>query len=262
MGSTTTTDADLVVDTDRGYFVYGVVAEAPGRVPEGLTGVGGAPVRSVGHGPVAAVVGEIDLERTTGRRADLVAYSQVLDELAATGAVAPVQFGSVLVDEQSIVEELLAPNEQHFVELLAGLNGRAQFNLRASFHEHVVLGEVVAADPEIRRLHELTRDLPEEAAYADRVRLGELVARALEDKRVLEVEALLDSILPLTAGYSLRSGAGIEHLLDVALLVDDERRSEFEDHLEGLAEAVHERIGLRLVGPVAPYDFVGGGTWG
>ena len=35
MGSTTTTDADLVVDTDRGYFVYGVVAEAPGRVPDG-----------------------------------------------------------------------------------------------------------------------------------------------------------------------------------------------------------------------------------
>ncbi len=124
-----------------------------------------------------------------------------------------------------------------------------------------MLTEVVTADPEIRRLHEITRDLPEDASYADRVRLGELVARALEDKRLLEQEALLESILPLTAAYSLRSGAGVEHLLDVALLVDDDRRDEFEDHLEGLAEAVHERIGLRLVGPVAPYDFVGGEGW-
>ncbi len=47
----------------------------------------------------------------------------------------------------------------------------------------------------------------------------------------------------------------------MALLVDDDRRAEFEEHLEGLAEAVHERIRLRLVGPVAPYDFVGGERW-
>ena len=37
--------------------------------------------------------------------------------------------------------------------------------------------------------------------------------------------------------------------------------TEFEEHLEGLAEAVHERIRLRLIGPVAPYDFVGGRRW-
>ena len=45
--------------------------------------------------------------------------------------------------------------------------------------------------------------------------------------------------------------------MDVAVLVDDDRRDEFEQQLEDLAEAVHERIRLRLVGPVAPFDFVG-----
>jgi hypothetical protein len=249
------------LDTDRGLFVYGVVP-ADARVPDDLTGVEEAPVRLVVRGPVAAVVGEIDLSRTTGRRADLVAYSTVLDALTATCTVAPVQFGSILLDEQGIEEELLAPNEDYFVALLEQLAGRVQLNLRASFLEPVVLAEVVAGDPEIRRLRELTRDLPEEAAYADRVRLGELVAAAVEEKRVIEVEALLDSILPFTAGYSLRTGGGgLEHVLDVALLVDDERRAELEDHLEGLAEAVHERIRLRLVGPVAPYDFVGADAW-
>jgi hypothetical protein len=47
-------------------------------------------------------------------------------------------------------------------------------------------------------------------------------------------------------------------VLDVALLVDDDRAGAFEAHLEELAEAVHDRIRLRLVGPVAAYDFVGG----
>ena len=47
----------------------------------------------------------------------------------------------------------------------------------------------------------------------------------------------------------------MDHLLELAVLVEDERIAEFEDGLEELAEAVHERIRLRLVGPVAPYDF-------
>ncbi len=71
-----------------------------------------------------------------------------------------MQFGSVMVDEQSVIEELLAPNEQYFAQLLAELAGRAQFNLRVGFHEPVVLAEVVAADPEIRRLHEHTATFP------------------------------------------------------------------------------------------------------
>lgn len=54
-----------------------------------------------------------------------------------------------------------------------------------------------------------------------------------------------------------RAGGGVDHLLDVALLVDLEHQQALEDILEELAEAVHERIHLRLVGPLAPYDFVG-----
>lgn len=244
----------------HGWFVYGVV-EAGTRLPEGLTGVADAPLHLVPHGPLAAVVGEIDLDRTTGRRADLLAYTGVLDALVGQVPVAPVQFGSVMLDTESVTEDLLGPREEELSGLLTDLAGRAQFTLRASFEESVVLAEVVAEDPEVRRLHEQTRDLPEDASYADRVRLGELVARAMEDKREAEAEALLDSVLPHVAAYSLRRGGGVDHVLDVALLVDDERRDDFEAHLEGLAEAIHERVRLRLVGPVAAYDFVGSGGW-
>ena len=57
-------------------------------------------------------------------------------------------------------------------------------------------------------------------------------------------------------------GAGVDHVFDVALLVERARREELEEMLEGLAEAVHERIQLSLTGPLPPYDFVGEGQWG
>ncbi len=114
------------------------------------------------------------------------------------------------------------------------------------------------ADPEIADLRRRTRDLSEDEGYSLRVRLGELVSKAMEHKREDDAAVLLDAVAPYVAAQVPRTGGGLDHVLDVALLVDDERRGELEQHLESLAEAVHERIRLRLMGPMAPYDFVGG----
>ena len=61
---------------------------------------------------------------------------------------------------------------------------------------------------------------------------------------------------PFCADHVLRAGSGLDHLLDVALLVDADRLKDLEDLLETYAEAAHERIRMRLLGPMAPYDFV------
>lgn len=241
---------------ETGYYVYGVVRTGADRVPADLRGVGDVPVRTVEHEAIAAVVAEVALDRPPGRRRDLVAHSEVLDALMANGVVVPVQFGSILPSRESVVADLLAPDADYFAALLDELAGRAQYNLRATYHEPVVLAEVVEENADIAERRARTRALPEESAYGERVRLGELVAQALEDKRVRDADALLEVLIPLVAGHVVRAGGGLDHLLDVALLVDDDRRGDFEEHLEALAESVHERIRLRLVGPVAPYDFV------
>lgn len=242
---------------DEGLYVYGVV-RADHPLPDGLTGVDDTPVQLVGLEGVAAAVGLMALDRPPGRRADLLAHSRVLDALADPGPVVPVQFGSVLNDVEALVNDFLAPEADRFQELLEQLAGRHQFNVRGRYNEHAVLAEVVAEDPEIAALRERTRDLPEHVGQADRVRLGELVSRALELKREQDAATLLDIVLPHVASYAPRGGANIDHMMDVAFLVDDDRRAGFEDALEAVAEAMHERVRLQLMGPMAPYDFVEG----
>lgn len=250
-------DLTAGLSEDHGLYVYGVL-RAGHPLPDGLTGVDDAPVQLVALGGVAAAVGLITLDRPPGRRADLLAHSTVLDALADPGPVVPVQFGSVLTEVDAVVHDFLAPQAERFEELLAQLEGRRQFNVRGRYNEGAVLAEVVAEDPEIASLRERTRDLPEHVGHAERVRLGELVSHALERKREQDAGTVLDIVLPHAVASSERGGAGLDHMMDVAFLVDDDRRAGFEDALEAVAEAMHERVRLQLTGPMAPYDFVGG----
>lgn len=246
-------------------FVYGILptadVDAAGGTVQALEGLDGVPVGFVRHAGLATAVSVVDRDRRAARRADLLAYQSVLDGLARIGPVAPVRFGSVMPDAATVVDELMAPDADHFLSLLERLRGRRQFNLRVTPVEEVALGELVAADPEIRRLRELTRGVPEEASYRERVRLGELVAHGLERRSAEDADMVLGLVVPLAEDHLVRSPASATEVVDVALLVDDARSDELVEALEQYAEAWHQRLRLRLVGPLAPYDFVEEGSW-
>lgn len=250
---------DAVTDVEVGCYVYGVVL-ADADLPT-LTGIDGAEVEYVEHDGIAAAVGEIAIDRPPGRRKDLLAHSEVVDALVKAGPVVPVQFGSVLADRDSVVHDLLEVDHDYFAGLLDDVRGRVQLNLRATYVEEQVLAEVVESDPQIAELRRRTRGLPEGTMHPDLVRLGESVSRAMEVRRADDAEALLDQLEPRVEDVSVRAGGGVDHLLDVALLVRSDRVDEVEELLESLAEAWHERIRMRLVGPVAPYDFAEVEAW-
>jgi gas vesicle protein GvpL/GvpF len=243
---------------ETGYYVYGVVP-ATGGSPLPLQGIDQAEVEYVAHEEVAAAVSVIALDRPPGRRAELMAHNSVVDALANATTVLPVKFGSIMADRDSIIHDLLAPEHDRFADLLANLAGCRQFNLRATYVQDQVLAEVVQSNPEIAELRRRTRELPEGTMHPDLVRLGELVSRVLEDKRDDDARTIMETIRPFALDEARRQGGGVDHLLDLAVLVEDERIAEFENGLEQLAEALHERVRLRLVGPVAPYEFAGAG---
>jgi len=246
---------------DDGLFVYGVVRAETDHHADGLTGIHGSSVDLIVGGSIAAAVTTVALGEPPRRRADLLAYQSVLDALHSAGPVAPVQFGSVLWDASTVLEEMLLPHEDEFNAILDRLDGKQQYNLRASFVEEAVLAELVATDPEVAALRERTRNQPEMASYPERVRLGELVARGLEDRSADEAEVLWAAIEPLTVEHRVRTPPSAQQVLDVALLVEEGRSSDLLERLEDLAEAVHERVRMRLIGPIAPFDFVGEDGW-
>ncbi|WP_116951958.1 GvpL/GvpF family gas vesicle protein [Jiangella endophytica] len=238
-------------------YVYAIVP-AGTSAPDDLTGIDGGAIEMVAYGPVAAVVGKVGTDRAFGRRDDLLAHSRVTDTLAPHCAVIPMRFGSVVADTDAVVAELLEPNAEYFSSVLDELAGHRQFVVRARYNEEAVLAEIVTENPDIAELRERTRGHTVEASWTERIRLGELVAQALEVKRDVDSGTLLDLLVPAAADWNIRASGEVDYLIDVALLVADDRLEEFERAAEEAARDLAGRGRVRLVGPMAPYDFVPG----
>jgi hypothetical protein len=204
---------------------------------------------------IAAAISVVSADRPLGTPADLRAHASVLDALARSAAVLPMRFGGVLGDENAVVTELLEPHHAAFADRLDRLDGHAQFTIKGRYVDEVALREVLAEEPRVRRLRNLLRGRDAGSGRGPRIQLGELVARALELKRMADTQVLTGALAPHVTAVAERAPTSPDTAVDAAFLVAVSHRRGFEEAAEQLGRRWQGRIRLRLVGPVAPYDF-------
>lgn len=245
-------------ETRHGTYVYGVTRAREGA-PGGLPAVGGeSQVRVVSRGGLSALVSDLEINRPLGTPDDLLAHERVLDTVAADTTVLPMRFGAVLDDVDAVADELLEPNHDRFEAALAELDGTIQYAVRGTYLADAHLREVVEEDPQIAELRERLRGVAEDAGYDERIRLGELVHDAVVAKRRADAQHLLRATESTTLRAQPHDVGGDAEALHVSFLVDRERVPDFEAALEELALRWTERVSLRQIGPLAPYDFTRG----
>jgi hypothetical protein len=241
-------------------YVYGVT-RADATLPDDLAGLDDHPVSLVvDGGTCAAIVSALPRDRALGERADLVAHQRVLNALVDAGTpVLPFRFGAALADRDAVAKELLAGNADRFGAVLDRLQGRIELRLKATYVQDAVLREIMESEPEIAELARRLRDVPPDiadAVYYDRVRLGELIAQAMQARRDEDGRVLLDGAAAAAEAAAPKPPVREEDVLDASFLVAADRRAEFEEAVDALGRAHGDRIRLRLIGPLPPYDFV------
>lgn len=236
-------------------YVYGVVP-AEAQPPAGLTGIDGRSCRVTGRrGAIAALTSAIPAERRLGTAEDLRGHARVVEAVARSWAVLPMQFGGIMADEDAVQAELLEPYQEEFADRLARLRGCDQFTVKGRYEGDVALREVVAEEPDIRWFRERLRGRDEAASRGDSIQLGELVARALERKRRADALVLAEALAAHVAAVADHPSGAPGVAADLAFLVPRGRQHGFEGAAQELARYWQGRIRLRLVGPLAPYDF-------
>jgi hypothetical protein len=234
-------------------YVYGVVATGSLDAPE-LEGVRAQAVVQIEDDGLAALASELPEPDVRVRRRDLQAHLDVMEAAFERTTIIPCSFGTAFPSEEAVREELLGARREHLLELLEVLDRRAQFELSVVYDDETVLREVVRSEPEIAKLSSQTRE-GGDATYFARMRLGELVAEALEARRRADAGSLLDALAPHAEAVEVQD-ARQDRVLKASFLVPQDRIRVFEHAVEQLAEDGNGRMRFQLVGPLPPTAFV------
>jgi hypothetical protein len=231
-------------------YVFGVVPA--GVPPPASADTAITEVRLVTRGALAAVVGSVPSDRPLGRAADLRAHDRVIADLVAAGTpVLPFRFGAVVADDRAVEDELLDAHHDEFVAALATVTGRVQYTVKARYEQDAVLRELLEQRPDIASLRSATRQ-----SMSDQLRLGEVIVAALADLRVDDAATVQDTLAPQAVDVRLHETTAPDDVLHAAFLVERATEARFEQAVEDLGRRLAGRIRLRLVGPLAAYDFV------
>lgn len=235
-------------------YVYGIV-ETGTPPPEG-PGVAGSAVRVLADGEAAALVSDMEGDAPRLGREELLAHAAVLEQALARGTVLPMRFGIVMEDDAAVRERLL---ENHAGDLRAQLEefkDKVEVNIRATYDEERLMREVLGESRELAELREALKGRPEDATYYERIRLGELVAKAIDRKRAIDSQNIVDALAQVSLASRVGEPAHERVALNAAFLVERGRLGQFDEVLEAFAAGQSGRIRFKYTGPLPPHSFV------
>ena len=232
-------------------YLYGLV-RADCALPGDLNGVvsDDPPVRMLPvSDELSAVVSELEGEQPLEGR-DVLAHKGVLDEVFTACTVVPFRFGMVVEDEEQLRSQLGA-YARDYQDTLQMLEDKVEVEVTATYDEDAVLGEILAARPDVRELSRSTQGAPEMQSL---VALGEVVADEVERWRNTELARLVDRLAPSASGYAERAQRQ-DAALRAAFLVARDALPAFDAALGELARETEGRHAIETVGPLPPYSF-------
>lgn len=242
-------------DRKTACYIYGIVP-ADVEMTQDAHGLNNSDVELVRHRDIGALVSNIEIDRPIGKPKDLAAHEQLLDTAAVEVPVLPLRFGAVMTSRKAVAEELLAPHHEEFSNALREMEGRAEYVVKARYRESAVLGEILRENQEAARLREEVRGKDEIVVRDANVRLGEIIQRTLEKKREKDARELIETLTDCAVAAKTLQPTHEMDSAQIAFLVDHSAQSTFDSAVDGIATRWKERANIRLLGPLAPYDFV------
>lgn len=244
--------------TEQATYVYGILPDDV-ELSSQMDGVGDPPdkVRLVRSDGLAALVSHVSPDKPLGSPQDLSAHKEVLDATAAAAPVLPMRFGAVLTSDDAVIEELLDPNADEFTAALRDLDGRAEYVIKGRYVEDALLEEILSESPQAERLRTQLHGKEPDATRDQRIQLGELINNAVDQKRQKDTQVLGKAMTDHCVASAVREPTHERDAAHVAFLVDESQEDGMEMAIEDLARKWDGRVELRLMGPMAAYDFVG-----
>jgi len=243
----------------EGQYIYGIIA-ANQRREFGPIGIGarGDVVSTLPYRDLAAIVSTSPIVKYPVTRDNSMAHAKVLEKAMEEYTILPVRYCTIAEKEEAVIEKVLKNRYQEFIDLLREMEGKVELGVRVRWTDlDAIFAEVVEENKDIKAIKKaLLSERNEQKKYAGTIKIGQLVQKALEEKKKREAGELLEALRPLSLECKENQFYGDMNLVNAAFLVAQEKEREFDSKMQELEKVYGERKKLKYIGPVAPYNFV------
>ncbi len=247
------------MNNKEGLYIYGVIA-ANQRREFGSIGIGarGDEVYTLPYQDLSAIVSRSPIVKYPVTRDNSMAHAKVLEKAMKEYTVLPVRFCTIAEEEEILREKVLKARYQELADLLKEMEGKIELGVRAMWTDlNAIFAEVVEENKDIKAIKEaLLSEKNEQKKYAGKIQIGQMVQKALEEKKKREAEELLEALKPFSLDWRKNQVYGDMNLISAAFLVNKEMEQVFDNKMLELEEAYGKRKKLKYIGPVVPYNFV------
>jgi len=98
--------------------------------------------------------------------------------------------------------------------------------------------------------------MSEAASRKAKMTLGEIVVKAIDAKRAADTDAVVKKLKGIAKQVNARKPTHELDAINLAILAAVDEQDELQAEVDGLAKEWDGRVQMRLLGPLAAYDFV------
>jgi len=247
--------------TKEAKYLYCIIKCSEERSFNGIPAIGGDGIHTVVFGDLACVVSDSPDMKYDSTRANMMAHETVIEGVMKEFTVLPIRFSTVTrKDSGSPVEDirhkLLESRFKEFLSLYEEMDNRVELGLKALWrNEKTIYQEIVTEHGELRKLRDSVKGLSPQATHFDRMHLGEMVKKALDQKRYREAKMLLSRLRPIADRVRENKVIMDRMVLNAVFLVNKDREGECDETVKRLDKELGERMVFKYTGPSPPFNF-------
>ena len=244
----------------EGKYIYCVIDFKEGE-PEknfGPLGMGerGDQLRSLSYKDIAAVISNSPIKKYPVSRENCLPHERAIEAVMKEGfTVLPVRYCTIADDEVQ-VKKILKRDYKRFKDLLLKMENKLELGVKAVFDEKLIYQDILAKNKEIRLWKKKLINKPPEKTYNQRIKLGGLVAAALDREKEKAKTVSLGILKEVAEDYVAGDNYGERMLLNASFLVKRSKEPEFDKKVNKLNERFGQRVKLKYVGGMPPFNFV------
>ncbi len=243
--------------TNQGQYIYAIVGTGDEK-NFGAIGMDKQErhVTTTCYRDIGAVVSPSPIIKYPISRANTLVHQRVMEEVMKRYPMLPVRFGTIAEEIELIREKVLKARYAELREALEYFKDKIELGLKALWKDRgSPFREIVEENREVRLLRDRlsAKKVP---PHRDQIRLGEMVKKALDAKRIREERAILNLFEGLWVEHKKNAPFGDQMIMNSAFLVNRAQEKEFDNRVEKASEMYDGRIRFKYVGPVPPCNFV------